>query len=236
MNEDLKKLIRLQSIDSEIIRNKAELAEIPARLKRTEVVLEGARSKETAFRERLERAKKERRSREQDLDEALARIKTLKDRVSEVKTNVEYKARLKEIETAETNARNLEDLILEAMERVEQVEKGRTEVEAALEEANQAWEQTKARVEESARQLESRNSVLMEERNSQVASIQPDLYETYKNLMREKNGLAVACIRDSVCQGCNMSTPPQFFNELRASEKIYHCPSCNRILFHETES
>jgi len=236
LNEDLKKLVQIQILDTEIIRNKAELAEIPVRMKQTEEVLEGARAKEAAFRDRLDRAMKERRNREKDLDEALGRMKTLKDRVSEVKTNVEYKARLKEIEMAEANARKIEDLILEAMEQVEQVEKDRSDVEAALKKANDNWEETKSRVAESGERLASRNNELMEERNKIVTSVPASLYETYGNLMRDKNGLAIARIQNSICQGCSMSAPPQFFNELRASDDIRHCPSCDRILYHENES
>jgi len=235
LNEELRKLVQLQSVDAEILRNKAELATIPERIRRTEHVLEDARAKEKAFREKLEAAQKKRRSRERDLDEALLRIKTLKDRVTEVKTNVEYKARLKEIETAEAMSRKIEDEILEAMEGIEEVEKGKSEVEAALKEANTEWDNTKARVEESGLALESRNAELTATRNALLPALPRDLYEQYRMLMRDKNGLAVAEIRDGVCQGCNMSTPPQFFNELRSSDKIMHCPTCSRILFYNPE-
>ena len=33
------------------------------------------------------------------------------------------------------------------------------------------------------------------------------------------------------CQGCNMSLPPQMYNNLRVSLGTELCPSCHRIIY-----
>ena len=36
---------------------------------------------------------------------------------------------------------------------------------------------------------------------------------------------------DSVCQGCYMTLPPQQVIEVRRSDKLNLCPTCQRILY-----
>jgi len=233
LNEQLFHLISLQSIDSRILANKRELDKIPERLAAAEKVLDSARAKEAEFKEKLESLIKRRRGKEADLEDRLARVKTLKDRVSEVKSNVEYQARLKEINAAEAATRSLEDEVLALMESIEAMSADREEVEQAFQEASRQMEEIKAGVEERAAFLEQEIKELKSDREARRGNIDEELYLEYENIMEKENGLAVVLVKDRICHGCNMSIPPQLYNEVRSTDRIYTCPECFRMLYYK---
>jgi len=235
LNQQLSLLVELQNADSLLLLKKAELGKIPARVARTERILDSARAAEEDFKRRLEELNKKKRSREMDLEEAENRVRTLKNRMSEVKSNVEYQARLKEIDSARAGATKIEDEILAVMEQIEGMEVPKREVEEKLKEADREWRETKAVVQQEGKSLEEEIDRLMARRRELAAKIPKDLYHDYRHKMEGKHGLAVAEVRDQVCQGCNMNIPPQLYNEIRSTDSIFHCPECDRILYYKEE-
>jgi len=235
VNPQLEYLVRLQAIDSGLLEKTRELGEIPERLARTERVLDTARAAEEEFNGRLAALEKKKREREQDLQEAENRIRTLKERLSEVKTNAEYQARLKEIEAAKQKVGGIEEEILSIMEEIEALEPDRAEVARQREEANRLWQETRARVEERGRELEAAIEDLRGRREETVGRIEEEWYRSYRSLMKSRHGLAVAEIRDEICHGCNMSVPPQLYNEIRSRDEIFTCPTCQRILYYRDD-
>jgi len=233
LNEQLFHLISLQSVDSRILANKRELDKIPDRLAAAESVLDHARAREVEFKEKLESLTKQRRAREMDLEDSVARVKTLKGRVSEVKSNIEYQARLKEIDAAETSTRNVEDEILVLMESIEAMSADRKEVEETFQEASRQMEEIRAGVKESGSLLEQEIKALKSDREARAGEVDNELYQQYKSLMEEAHGLAVVLVRDRICNGCNMSIPPQLYNEVRSTDRIYTCPECSRMLYYK---
>ncbi len=233
MNEQLFHLISLQSIDSRILANKRELDKIPGRLAGAEKVLDHARAKEVEFKDKLESLNKQKRAREIDLEDSVARVKTLKGRMSEIKSNVEYQARLKEIDAAEAATRSVEDEILVLMESIEAMSADRKEVEETFQEASRQMEEIKVGVKENGSLLEKEIKALKADREARVIEIEAELYQQYKSLMEEAHGLAVVLVRDQICHGCNMSIPPQLYNEVRSTDRIYTCSECSRILYYK---
>jgi hypothetical protein len=43
----------------------------------------------------------------------------------------------------------------------------------------------------------------------------------------------VVNVVQGVCQGCFMSIPPQQYNMLLKGDKIFECPTCQRIIYHQ---
>lgn len=68
-----------------------------------------------------------------------------------------------------------------------------------------------------------------EERRSLAQHVRADLLRTY-SLVASKRGSGVAECHGGICRGCNMSLPPQLFNQIITVDKVYQCPSCQRIL------
>ena len=112
MNEQLKNLIELQQIDLKIIDLNNLIGDIPTRIAAAELPLNDSQRALRAGKEKLESLEKRKRDRERALDETGEKVRKLKARTSEIKTNKEYQALLTEIESVEKEQYAVEDGIL----------------------------------------------------------------------------------------------------------------------------
>jgi len=231
MIEELKTLIELQHIDSEIVRRTDLIATIPKKISNFERPLKEAKASLEKARQRYESLEKKKREKERILDEINEKIKKLRARTSEIKTNKEYQAHLKEIESAEKEIRSIEDDILSFMEMLDSAQKDlRIEEEKVKAEEARVKDLERGLMNET-KEAEKEIEKLKARRHDITRKLSPETYRLYISLLEAKNGLAIVEARDEVCQGCNMSISPQLYVEIKKNEKIYQCPQCHRILY-----
>jgi predicted nucleic acid-binding Zn-ribbon protein len=115
----IKFLVALQEIDSRIIEKRFFIDKVPLRIHEVDEPLKQAKAELERMRQRSDALGKKKREKEQFLDESGEKIKKMKGRVSEIKTNKEYQAHLKEIESSEMGITGIEDEILVLMEELD---------------------------------------------------------------------------------------------------------------------
>ncbi|MBZ0239502.1 MAG: hypothetical protein K8H77_02315, partial [Cutibacterium acnes] len=118
MKEQIQRLRELQSVDSAIVRASALMREIPKRISAAEHGLREAGAVRDRQKQKTEAAEKKKRDRERALEDVHERVRKVKARTGEIKSNKEYQAHLKEIEAAEHERVAVEDEILVLMEVV----------------------------------------------------------------------------------------------------------------------
>ena len=236
MDEQLRLLVDIQKLDSRIITKQARVHEIPQKISTMEQPLKEAREELKHRRANLETADKKKRSAEKDVDDTVERIEKLKARTADLKTNKEYQAQLKEIETAEGEKFRLEDGILEIMELMDTEGATVTEAEGALGAQEAKAEELKRELEAEVKQAEGEIDELRARRTSLTAPIEEDLYEQYMTLLKNSDGLAVTLAQGEVCQGCNMRIMPQLFVRIRRNDELIQCPQCRRFLYFEEKA
>ncbi|HXX80323.1 MAG TPA: C4-type zinc ribbon domain-containing protein [Thermodesulfovibrionales bacterium] len=234
MREDIKALIEVQKIDSDIAQKAALIEAIPKKVSSVEQPLREARSLYEKAKQRYEAHVKKKKEKEGLLDEIHEKIKKLKGRTLEIKTNKEYQAHLKEIESVEREQRGIEDEVLFLMEAADTVQNELKTDEAKVRSEEEKVEVFKKKLKEEVTETEQEMDVLKLQREQLVRGIEGELYHLYVQLLETKKGLAVVETRDEVCQGCYMNIPPQLFVEIKKNEKIIQCPQCNRILYWNT--
>ena len=116
MHEFIEKLVALQTIDLRIQGMEREKKQIPQSITSLEEESKREEEKFLAEKSELERLQKDRRQKEKDLEEEVDRVRKAEARVFEIKTNKEYQAVLKEIESAKKLNRQREEQILEILE------------------------------------------------------------------------------------------------------------------------
>jgi hypothetical protein len=231
VREDMKGLVEVQGIDSEIARKTAIIEGIPKKVSSVEQPLHEARSLYEKTKQRYEAHVKKKKEKEGLLDEVNEKIKKLRGRTSEIKTNKEYQAHLKEIESGEKEQRGVEDEVLFLMEAVDTTQKELKRDDGKVKIEEEKIEAFKKKLEENVAEIEKDLDELKLQREQLVKGIEGELYHLYVQLLETKRGLAVVETRDEVCQGCSMNIPPQLFVEIKKNEKIIQCPQCNRILY-----
>jgi len=231
VREDMKALVEVQGIDSDIAKKVAIMEAIPKKVSSVEQPLREARSLYEKAKQKSEAHVKKKKEKEGLLDEINEKIRKLRGRTSEIKTNKEYQAHLKEIEAVETQQRGVEEEVLFLMEAVDTAQRELKGDEGKVKIEEERIEAFKKKLEEEVGETEKELDALKLQREQLVKGIEGELYHLYVQLLETKRGLAVVETRGEVCQGCYMNIPPQLFVEIKKNEKIIQCPQCNRILY-----
>lgn len=232
-SEKLARLLAVQEIDMEIVELEKRAEALPGR--RAEVAseitaLEQARDEASA---ELEKVRLERRHRESEVDAARQKLERYEAQLNEVKTNVAYSALLSEIRGAKTEIGELEDEILERMERIETLESRIEEVDAELLEKREAASGALEALDHEAEEVE-RDLVGMRERRAQVVEdVNRRLFELYERLRRKRRFPALVPLKGQACSACFARMPPQVVQEIRHGGALHPCEHCGVLVYAE---
>ena len=231
MNEQLKRLIALQEVDAKIFSITRMIDSFPAKIAEIELPFKESQAAFDLIKQQLESLERKKRDKESALDDLNDKVKKLKSRTAEIKTNKEYQALLSEIESVEKDRSSLEDDILVIMEEMDSALK-QTKIEEAKYKMNkEKIDLLKKNIEQEKIEAEKEVKGLSETRSEIAGTIEKEIYNQYRNLIDIHAVHVVVEAKEEICQGCNMNIPPQLFVELKKNEDIVHCPQCRRILF-----
>ena len=208
-----------------------ELQQLPGELKTEEAALEDLGAQQAASLQELEDLQKQRRDTEAEIAAMEDGIKKSRGRLMEIKSNIEYKAMLKEIAFKEDQRDQCETRMLQLMELLEERKRLLAEAETLLQERQALLGQRATEVAAAVKVLEKRLAVLEEQRKGLRKGIPAPLLKRYEFIRQRRNGTAIAPVQDGVCFGCHMNILPQQFIDLQKGEEILQCPHCQRILY-----
>jgi uncharacterized protein len=227
----IKLLMELQDIDSRILQKRVFIGKVPQRIYEVDEPLKQAKQELDKIRQETENLARKKREKEKILDEISDKVRKMKGRVSDIKTNKEYQAHLKEIESSEREVTKVEEEILLIMEDLDNMVMEQKEREGRVNEEVGKLNAFKGELDREVERYEKELSVLKAERAVAVSSIPADIYDKYLTLLSSGNGVAVTRARNEICLGCNMNIPPQLFVEIGKNEELIQCPQCRRILY-----
>jgi len=229
--KNLSNLIDVQELDKVIQEVTGELERLPDEIKLEEAALEDLAVRQAAHLQEMEDLQKQRREAETESAEMEDGIKKSRARLMEIKSNIEYKAMLKEIAFKEDQRDQRETRILELLEQIEAQKQGLAEIEEQMQERREALAQRAAAVAEVVKKLQERLSGLEKQRQKLRQGVSAPLLKRYEFIRQRRNGTAIAPVQDGVCLGCHMNILPQQFIDLQKGEEILQCPHCQRILY-----
>ncbi|MFH1081720.1 MAG: C4-type zinc ribbon domain-containing protein [Pseudomonadota bacterium] len=236
MGAQLKLITALQKIDTKIagITNRKKM--LPAELATLGEVLQLFCADYEKERIVLEELNKSHKEREDKLKQGLENLKKTRERLSEVKTNKEYQAMLKEIEITESKNSTIEDEILIIMDKLDQIKKQVKVKEKELDERRRDYESNKQRIEQELTDMDAEVASYLEKNLLMKEQIAPGLLKKYETIKTRSHGLAVVAVWKEICMGCHMNIPPQLYIELQKDIDIEYCPHCNRIIYWEDQN
>jgi hypothetical protein len=229
-------MIDLQKIDTEITRISNRKKWLPKELARLEGIFYSFRAGFEKEQEALEELNRTHKEREEKLRRGFESLKKARDRLSEVKTNKEYQAMLKEIEVTESKNSAIEDEILLIMDKLDQARRGLKVKEQELDDCRRDYESKKREIEQEMTALDAEIVLFLEKDMRLKEQIPQDLLKKYETIKNRSHGLAVVAAWKETCMGCHMNIPPQLYIELQKDIDIHYCPHCNRIIYWEDPS
>lgn len=232
MTSDLKNLIELQQIDSQIAALRAEIAALPKHVAAIEAKLAGSRAKVEATVAAGKVDDAARRKHESDIQDQQQKISKYRDQSLNVKTNDEYRALLHEIQFAEANIAKLEDKILELMvaadTRKETLKKAESQLKADTAENDREKEEARRRTAAAEKEL----AELTAKRTELRAAVNEDVLRHYDRLLKLRGAALAAVYENQMCSGCSVLLRPQVFQDVMTNEQFLTCDTCKRILYY----
>ena len=231
MKEQLSFLIELQEHDSTMGRIHIKKKELPEKIIKMDEEFAAFVTSVDEEKKKLDELNKRHKDKEEKLKRGMETLRKTKDRLLEVKTNKEYQAILKEIETIEKKNSEIEDEIIAAMEELDHVRNSLKTGEEELDAFRQQYERNKQKIGEELSLLDVELQACQERIRNVTGLIHERLLKRYEIIKGAKNGLAVIFVWKEVCGGCHMNIPPQLYIELQKYEELLSCPNCNRIIY-----
>lgn len=235
MNRQLLLLDRIQKVDLEILEIEEKNAKIPLKLHDLEKTLE----KEEDEIERLRNELKELESKQMRLNNEIEmereRVARDEERLRGAASEKEYKALLKEISNYKKSIERKEGEVLEIMEEIEKDEALLSDTEKRLETLKKEIEEKLLETRKEQGVLEGELEERRKTRDDLIKEIQPQIFERYEFIRKNRQGIAVVRVKDGTCLGCYMSLPPQTFIQVQRKASLVSCPHCNRILIWHQE-
>ncbi len=232
--EQIVTLVKLQKIDTEAQKLESLLKEIPVRIGILDERLEKFMGTVEEDENLISELNKKYRTYESDVQLNLGMIQKSQEKLRSVKTNKEYQSSLKEIEDIKSKNSKIEDEMLEFLERIESAERDLNERRDAYSIIVDETNREKVSIEKDGDQSKQKLVGLASDRNAVTDLLDSTILDIfYRVKAKQPDSVAIAEVKDAVCQGCNLNIPPQLYIELQHRNSLKNCPSCERIIYWE---
>ena len=244
MKEIYNTLSKLQVVLAKMFEVEDEIKEIPMALADKEAVLQKTKITYLELHEKSEKVKEELKTLRIRLDEAGVKRETCEKMMETITQAREFETLQKEIEEAKNAEQTLRKGLIAK-------EKFYDELNAKLSIQEEIMAQQTEEVEEETKvkdQLVAEKQAVLDqiiaEKDELAKDFNQNLLFKFERIIRNKGGIGIVPIHGIVCEGCHMTLPAQFVNDVRRSttmdsegireeDDIHFCPYCSRVLYYE---
>jgi len=234
MEQKLKYLFDLQSVDTEINKIKVLRGELPLEIQDLEDELAGLSTRIENFETEVADLDQAVSNKKNEIVEAQALIKKYEEQQNNVRNNREYDSLSKEIEFQTLEIQLCEKRIREFSADADKKNETIAASKQVFEERDGDLKQKKDELDS----IVSETQVEEDKLEDKIKEIETSIDERYLTAYRRiksnaRNGLAVVTVQRNACGGCYNKIPPQRQVDIRSHKKIIVCEYCGRILVDE---
>ena len=233
MQDEVRALLILQDRDRRLLALARDLAKLPQDEARAKAKLAGDEAAVTKSHQALLDCELRVKKIELDAETRRTTIKRLKLQQFETRKNEEFVALGHEITRYEKDLDEFETRELEAMEEVDEFRKAHKAAEAARTVTRKLVEEDLSTVAQRHARMQAEQSEVTAEREKLLANVPESVLPLYNRLMKTKDGLAIAPMRDGKCEGCHMKLIASTVMKVQSGREIAQCEDCGRILYTE---
>lgn len=233
LKEQINKLVELQAVDSQTYNLHMERDAKPQDLQKLDMSFEEKKKNLADLEKKLQDLQKQRKDRELDLGSKEENIKKTQVQLYQLKTNKEYSAMLKEIDGIKADASVLEDQIIEILDQIDTAKNNIEKEKRRLQEEEKRVNEEKKKIQLRIKEIEEKLAQLNAQRDRIIPNIEQRIITQYERVLKNRDWLAIAPVKNNACQGCFMNVPPQVINLIKMYERLVTCEVCQRILYIE---
>ncbi len=231
--EQIKKLVSLQEIDSELIELKNRMEEAPKHLEKLQNDLDSLEEQKSQLDERLQMLNSQKKKLEHEIDEDSQKIKKSKNKLMMVTNTREYHAMMREMDNLEKMNRFREEELTNLTEDLQTQQSKKEELNTQIESLRQELNTHQANLDTELKEIQERIHELEDAREKACAEVPVPILSRYNFIKDRLNNPVIVSVKQSVCTGCYISIPPQSFVEIQKGEQILSCPNCQRLIYWE---
>ncbi|MCJ7826911.1 MAG: C4-type zinc ribbon domain-containing protein [Demequinaceae bacterium] len=140
-----------------------------------------------------------------------------------------------EIESLAKRQSDLEDIELDAMERLEAAEAGLAETKAEIDEAHSSFSSLATERDAAFSEIDGELARLASERAPLVEGLDQEIRALYEKIRASHEGVGAAALRAGQCSGCYVTIDPATLSSIATipEDTILRCEECGRILIRE---
>lgn len=233
MNENIRRLVRLQEIGFEIRELQSIQEAAPQRMATLEAEFIGRKEEIGAARIKHESLVADHARYSKERDEVQVRLQQTQHKLMQVTNSREYSAVLNEIDQSKSKIRVLEDQILECEGAIEELAGPAAEADEKISQERERVDSLIQKIREETNQAEVKLSEINAQREEITRLLPPDYVNRYENIFKARQGVVMARLDKESCGACHVRLRPQVISLVRRSEDIVCCDSCRRILYIE---
>ena len=231
LKKELKKLIDLQNIDSQIYDFESRMEIFPVKIQEIDNIIESKTEGVKQAEEELKNLQVSKNDKETDIKGKEEKIAKHESELYQIKNNKEYKALQQEIDSIKADISLIEEELITLFDNIESAQNNIQEEKKFFDNEKLELEKQKAQIHQEEKDLKAKVSELKTKRDLAQYEIQQELLRKYKKILEHRGRTAVAKLTDDSCGGCNMQLPPQVINQIKIQKEIIQCENCSRILY-----
>ena len=233
MNPVLTALLGLQEIDREIFKVESELERLPQEEQQRSDELGKIREKVAAKSQEVASLRAEIQEIEHTTVGLRQRLKKLESSSNDGSADAALLASYQhEMRNIKRNVSGAEDDGLKRVGRAEMIDEEIAALTAKLTEGETVFAEFQANVATETEAAQAKLAELMKERGTKSSDgISATELETYRGLLKTREGEALAELGDGLCEGCFVNLPKNIVVRLARGTELVQCPSCDRILY-----
>ncbi len=231
MQDEVRALLILQDRDRRLLALAKDLLKLPQDETRAKAKLAGDEAAVAKAHQALLDCELRVKKIELDAETRRTTIKRLKLQQFETRKNEEFVALGHEITRYEKDLDEFETQELVAMEELDGFRAKLKAAEAALVHTRTLVEEDLASIAQRHAKMEADRAEVSVEREKLALDVPESLIPLYQRLMKIKDGVAVAPMRQGKCGGCHMKLIASTVMKVTSGREIAQCEDCGRILY-----
>lgn len=166
---------------------------------------------------------------EGEVSEVHARIKKLESQQNAVKKLEEFNALTHEMSQAEKDRVSKELQLSDLIDQHHNEEEALKALNETLKSTRESGKTLESEIIESILRINAEGKGLKQERDALVETADPEVFQVYERLLRNKKDRVIVPIENRCCSGCHIMLTPQNENLVRKGERLVFCEHCSRI-------
>jgi predicted nucleic acid-binding Zn-ribbon protein len=236
------RLLELADLDAELARLDHRRRTLPETAELERLTARGAQVRDAITRADTDLADldREQARAERDVDQVRVRIDKDQERLDggKVSSARELESLQSEIVSLRRRQGDLEEIVLELMERREAAQSARDAAGAEQETTAAELATVTASRDAALAEIDEQAAKASQARASIAAGVPAELVALYDKLRDTHGGVGAAMLRRGRCEGCHVSLSTVDLNALRSAppDEVVRCEECRRILVRTAES